>query len=145
MNQPESHKVIPVVIGIALTAVLLGFVAYIANVRRQAEALAVPQLAILSPDAGAAVDSPLVIRFTAEQPLELNSTGWGYRTLHLHAWVNGVQYMPAAADIVRSDSSAYLWTLPLGRGTLDLSLAWADQAHRPLTAGASETIQLRLR
>lgn len=145
MSQPEHHKAIPVVIGITLTALVLGFVAYVANARRHAEAVAVPQLSILSPGEGAAVDSPLVVRFTSNQPLVLNPTGWGYRTLHLHAWVNGVQLMPAAADVVQSDSATYEWTLALGRGPQALSLAWADQAHRPLTAGGSDTIRVELR
>lgn len=145
MTEPQPRNLAPVVIGIALTCVLLVGLAYLANQRKAADAEPAPQLTILTPADGAALDSPLVIRFVSTRPLELKPSGWGYRSLHLHVWVDSIQLMPAASEII-ADSSQYRWLLPgVSRGRKRLHLGWADQAHRPVTQGGSETVSATIR
>jgi len=130
--------------GIAATAFFLGLLAYVAN-KRQSEQAAVPALAIMAPIAGSAADSPLVITFSSTKPIELTPKGWGAAGLHLHAWVNDVQYMPAASEIKKINGSQYQWALPLiGRGPLVVRLGWADVRHRPIAAGSTPDVPLTL-
>ena len=87
------------------------------------------------------------VRFTSAQPIELRASGWGTGRLHLHAWVDGVEHMPAAADIRALDGNTYVWTLSNIQPSmtrLRLYLAWSDAAHRPLPASATDTITLRM-
>jgi hypothetical protein len=145
MSDSVARRILPVIIGIGLTIILLVVLGNIAQQRRQQQAAAAPVLRVLQPRPGVSVDSPLVIQFTTTAPLALHPTGWGAGNLHLHALVNGVEYMPAAAEITRRDS-LYHWTLPaVARGRLELFLGWADQRHRALQAGASDTVTAMLR
>ena len=145
MTEDQPPKIFPVVIGIALTCVLLACLAYAAKLRNAAEATSAPQLLVVAPVAGAAVDSPLVIVFSAELPLDLLPTGWGHGTFHLHASINGVEYMPAASDIVQTGTE-YSWTIPNAPpGPLSLYLGWADHMHRPLQKGMTDTVAATLR
>jgi hypothetical protein len=134
---------LPVFIGVALTVVLLGVLGYLAQLRRNAEP-APPALTILSPGATPA-DSPFTIRFESSQRLHLGTSGWASGQWHLHARVNGIEYMPAAAEV--SDSgSIYRWEIPaIGRGRLSYSLGWADRAHRPVVHGRTPAIETVLR
>ena len=145
MSDSVARRILPVIIGMGLTIVLLIVLGYIAQQRRQQQSVAAPVLRVLYPAPGASVDSPLVIQFATTAPLALQPTGWGAGNLHLHAMVNGVEYMPAAAEITRGDS-AYHWTIaPVARAPIELYLGWADQRHRALGAGASDTITATLR
>jgi hypothetical protein len=142
MTQPDRKSLLPVVIGIGVTGVLLFFLAILANARKNVEATRAPALTIVNAEP---LDSPLVIRFRSPEPLALRESGWGYRNLHLHASVNGVEYMPAATELEMRDS-LYYWTLPaVPRGNAMVYLGWADQAHRPLREGASDTVQFVVR
>ena len=146
MTQQSSviKRLLPVIIGIALTVVLLAGLAYISQMRRNAPT-APPQLTILAPAEGVAADSPLVIRFSSERDLRLAHSGWAAGNYHLHAHVNGVEHMPAARDIVERDGQ-YLWTISgAARGLLHIHLGWADHAHRPVASGGSATISTQLR
>lgn len=142
---PQSKSIAPVVVGIVLTMVFLAALAYVAN-KRQSEQAAVPALEIVSPVSGASIDSPLVVTFGSSRPIELGPTGWGVAGLHLHAWVNDVQYMPAAADITAAGESRYRWSLPtVARGPLTIRLGWADAQHRPLSAGSTADVSASLK
>ncbi|HEX6558620.1 MAG TPA: hypothetical protein VF021_04140 [Longimicrobiales bacterium] len=144
MNGSQPRSIVPVVIGIALTAaLLLGLV--LVTSKRNAEENAVPSLTVLAPLPQSTTDSPLVVRFRSAQPLQLGTSGWGYQQLHLHAWLNDVQYMPAASDVRRLADGSYQWSLPaVPRGPVTLRLGWADARHRPLAAGASQDITATL-
>ena len=145
MTNNQRSNILPVAIGIGLTCILLAGLAVLAHMRRNADADGAPQLAIVSPAPGESVDSPLVVRFRSSRPLALKSSGWGHAGFHIHAIVNGVQYMPAASDIAQRDT-LYEWTIaPHARGPFVLQLAWADPAHRPVLAGASDTVTALLR
>ena len=145
MTEPSvRQRLLPVFIGIAFTAVFLVVLAWLAQSRRNAAPLALP-IVVLAPTDGAGVDSPLVVRFQTREPLALHPTGWGTDRLHLHARVSDIEHMPAAADIVQTDS-AFTWTLrAVPRGTHALRLGWADQRHRELSAGASSTLTITVR
>lgn len=138
MNEATTaRRLFPVFIGIGLTILFLIGLAYLADRRRNAEPL-VESIKLLDPTPGAVVDSPLVVRFATTAPLALSESGWGTRQLHLHARVDGVEYMPAAADIVREDS-VFVWTLlAVRKGPHTLRIGWANLAHRELNTGAAE-------
>lgn len=137
-------NLLPVIIGIVLTIILLSGLAYISNMRRNAPTSA-PQLTLVSPLESAALDSPLVLRFTSARPITLGHSGWASANYHLHASVNGVEYMPAARD-VEARNGEYLWTIPaVPRGPLRIRLGWGDQAHRAVTSGATDTVRATLR
>lgn len=145
-DRTYGRRLLPLVIGMVLTGIFLAVLAYLANARNEVESRAIPQLSITAPGSGAVIDSPLVIRFTSPEEIQLQPTGWGYRRLHLHAWVNGVEIMPAAADIVRTGPGSYSWTLAgTAPGEVRLLIGWADMSHRPITPGASDTVAVEIR
>ncbi len=145
MSDSVVKRILPVIIGIGLTIVLLAGLAYISQQRAKVQHLAAPALTILEPQPDAQVDSPLVIHFTSAEPIVLQPSGWGYANFHLHARVNGVEYMPAAAEITQT-ANGYAWSLPIvARGPVEIRLGWADQAHRELSTGASDTVRAILR
>lgn len=145
MNSTRRN-LLPVILGIAITGVFLVLLAYMAN-RRRADLAATPQLTIVAPAGDAAVDSPLVVRFTSSRQLELQSTGWGTSGLHLHATVGSTQHMPAARDISTVGANTYEWVLAaVPRGSNQaLQLSWADMQHHPLPQGASSQISVTVR
>ncbi|MGQ0814166.1 MAG: hypothetical protein ACT4O1_06835 [Gemmatimonadota bacterium] len=143
--EAQRRNILPIAIGIVLTGLVLAGLGIISNMRRNAEVDVAPQLSILSPAPGATLDSPLVVRFTSTKRLALKPSGWGHGRLHLHATVNGIQYMPAAAELSARDT-IYEWTIRTApAGSFSLQLAWADMAHRPLQAGTSGIVKARLR
>ena len=145
MNDSVVKRILPVIIGMGLTIVLLAGLAYISHQRAQIEHLAAPALTIIDPQPDAQVDSPLVVHFTSAEPIELQPSGWGFANFHLHARVNGVEYMPAAAEI-KQTADGYAWLLPyVARGPVEIRLGWADQVHRELSTGASDTVRATLR
>ena len=144
MTEEHRTQIFPVIIGIALTGVLLACLAYAAKLRNAAEAETAPELTITSPVRGETVDSPLVIAFTSAHPLDLMETGWGHDAFHLHASVNGIEYMPAAADI-SAEGRTYRWTIPAPRGLVRFHLGWADHMHRPLQTGMTDPLEATVR
>jgi hypothetical protein len=144
-QQPAAPvRIAPVIIGIVLTIILLAGLAYISKLRRSALTQA-PALVITAPLDGQPVDSPLVVRFTSAQPITLRTAGWGVAHYHLHAHINSVEHMPAAADIELLDGQ-YHWTLAAApRGALTIRLGWADLQHRAVISGASDTVRTLLR
>lgn len=143
MTVPPPRSLLPVFIGVALTVVLLAGLGYLAQLRRNAQP-STPTVFIISPTS-APVDSPMTIRFTSTQPLELTKNGWVAGRWHLHARINNVEYMPAAHEVVASDST-YTWTLPpVRRGPITLRLGWANQHHREVAAGSSDVVRTTVR
>ena len=136
----ERRGIWPVALGIGITAVLLLGISMLAQ-RRRSQLSAVPELTIIAPAADASTDSPLVVHFSSDRRLVLGNSGWGVPGLHLHAWVNDVQYMPAASDISVDSGTIYSWTLPgARRGAVAVRLGWADSTHKALSNGSSQTI-----
>lgn len=144
MTTQRPSPVVPVAIGILLTAVLLAALGYLASQRRQAQS-GPPNLTLLGPARGQVVDSPLVIRFASGAPIRLTPNGWLAGRWHLHARVNGIEHMPAAADISASDST-YDWVVPaVPRGRASVRLGWADLRHREVTGGRTNEIDIVVR
>jgi len=143
---PGRRSFAPVLLGIGLTCAFLLLIGYAASKRRALESAQLPRLTITAPAEGDVVDSPLVVHFTSARPIGLQPSGWGYEDFHLHAWINGVQYMPAAADIRQVDSDTYDWTLAsIGNGGAQIYLGWSDQAHRERRQSSSDTISFEIR
>jgi hypothetical protein len=139
---PPRRSVFPVVIGVALTCAFLVLLAYLGQ-RRGGQQRVVPLLTIVSPRTGAAVDSPLIVRFSASPDVSLLTTGWGFERLHLHAWIDSVAYMPAAGDIRAGEDATHTWTIVAARrGHRHVQLGWADAAHRELATGRSDTVEI---
>jgi hypothetical protein len=100
-----------------------------------------PQLTIVEPADGQILAGRLQVVFTVTEPLRAGPAGWGVDSLHIHASVNGREFMPASADVQRVDASHFRWVLPrVAPGPVRLRLYWSGPDHRPLAAGASETI-----
>lgn len=143
MTGPPPRTILPVIIGIALTAALLVVLGYLARLRRNAEP-ATPVLTILHPGPEP-VDSPLIVRFASTEPLELAPTGWVSGRWHLHARVNGAEYMPAATDLV-SEDSIYTWTITAARrGAVAIQLGFANEQHREILSSRTAVVSTILR
>ena len=139
-----AKRLLPVFIGVGLTVALLFGIGVVAERRRNAAPLAQP-IHLVAPRDGQSVDSPLVIRFSTAEPLELHPTGWGTAKLHLHARVGGVEHMPAADELTGA-GSVFSWTMPaVPRGTHTVQLGWADLHHRELTAGRTAPFTITVR
>jgi hypothetical protein len=105
----------------------------------------VPSLVLIEPQAGDTVDSPVVLRFTAGNDLALGGMGWASNDLHLHAYVDGTEIMPAAADIRDAGDGTFFWTLPVESGSRTVQLRWAGMDHGDLDVGASRAIEVVVR
>jgi hypothetical protein len=106
----------------------------------------VPQLRILSPDAGAALAQPALLEFDAGVPLRLGPTGWTAGDLHLHLYAGDTEVMPTSGDLQRIEGTRYVWRLPrLPAGERTLRLQWAGTDHRSMEQGASEALPVQLR
>lgn len=105
------------------------------------------QLMIDAPATGDTVAAgPLVVRFQAGAGLRLEPNGWQADGLHLHAYLDGREHMPAAADITPAGPGTFEWRLPpLEPGEHTLSLAWSESMHSPVTEGASPIVRFVVR
>lgn len=145
MSESRRPNITAVVIGIVLTMLLLFGLRYLAIRRGAAVSPDIPALNVIAPTENAAVDSPLVVRFSSSRPITLQPSGWGAGHFHLHARIDQAEHMPAAADIVRADS-VYEWTLPaVRRGSFSVQLGWADMQHRELATGKTPPIWATVR
>src|SRR5690606_29685375 len=102
-------------------------------------------LVLLSPANGAAVTGPMELVFSVSGPvLEPEASGWSAAGFHVHAEIDGVERMPATADIRRS-GDRYTWTLaePL-TGEVTVRMVWSDARHRPVAEGASEAVTVTI-
>ena len=106
----------------------------------------VPTLVLLSPAAGTEVDQPAAVEFDTGAPLVLGPTGWTAGGRHLHLMVNRTELMAGATDVRALGGTRYRWTLPRQpAGPVRLHLAWSDESHQTMDAGASRPVDVRLR
>ena len=144
-DAPPRRSIAPLLLGFGLTSALLLVIGYAASQRRAAT-LEPPPITIATPSPGAVIGTPLIVRFETARPIALRSSGWGFQRFHLHAWINGIEYMPAAADIRPIDQHTYEWTFAgIQPGSAELQLAWSDQAHRKWPSGSSAVVSFRIR
>ncbi|MGH7481074.1 MAG: hypothetical protein ACRELV_02890 [Longimicrobiales bacterium] len=130
-------------------AVILGL-GYWAGKRQAGDARFGPQppaaLTMIRPAAGDTLPAgPTMLRFATSAPLELTPRGWMAGSYHLHAYVDGVEHMPGAADIRALDDGRFVWTLSLESGLRRLRLAWASGTHRALGTGSTAAITVHVR
>lgn len=150
MNEARDSRLLPLIGGLGILMVTAGIVVGTVQALRPAadEPLAVanaPALVILQPAAGDTVDAPLILRFTAGDRLALGPMGWASDQLHLHAYLNDTEVMPAAADIVEEADGVFQWRLSAAAGTARLQLRWAGMSHGAIEAGASEVVPFTVR
>jgi len=109
-------------------------------------AVAVPQIRIVSPAAGAALPQPASVEFDAGAPLVLGPTGWTAAGRHLHLFVGATELMASATEITAIQGTRYRWALPrLPPGSTTLRMTWSGENHQSIAQGASETIPVTLR
>ncbi|MBW3656759.1 MAG: hypothetical protein KY444_11705 [Gemmatimonadetes bacterium] len=109
-------------------------------------AVAVPQIRIVSPAAGAALPQPASVEFDAGAPLVLGPTGWTAAGRHLHLFVGGTELMASANEIAAVQGTRYRWSLPrLPPGSTTLRMTWSGENHDSITEGSSQTIPVTLR
>lgn len=150
MTEGQDSRLIPLIGGLGILMVAAGIVVGTVQALRPAPATALPDggapaLAIVAPAAGDTVDSPVTLRFTAGDRLALGPMGWASDQLHLHAYVNGTEVMPAAADIEEEADGVFRWTLPVPPGSAQIQLRWAGMSHGAIEDGASAPVPVVVR
>lgn len=105
-----------------------------------------PAVRLLEPAAGATLDAPLAVVFEVDREMERMSSGWGVEGYHIHLQLDGLELMPASADIEPRGDRTYRWSVgPLEPGEHRLRLFWSDANHAPVEGGESEAIGIRAR
>lgn len=103
----------------------------------------VPALRVATPASGDTVRNPVRVTFSTPAPLDLGPMGWAASDLHLHIMIDGVEFMPAAADI-ETGSGTFTWTLPtLEAGDRTFYLTWAGRHHGNLR-GVTDTVTVHV-
>jgi hypothetical protein len=137
---------VPAVIGFILAGVGILALGLWLGLRERTPAT--PQLTLVAPTASEAVDGPVYLLFDVDRSrMRIGPGGWGIGQLHVHAWVNGREIMPAAADIeLVGNPSRYRWTLGvLPPGEHTVRVGWSDVRHREVEAGSSEVVHFTVR
>ena len=104
-----------------------------------------PRLVLIEPAAGAELAQPVTVTFDAGTALAADGSDPASGR-HVHARAGPSELMAAAGDVRPLGGTRYRWTLPpLPAGTHALRLYWSDAYHRPLAAGASDSVVVRVR
>lgn len=138
----QRPSIVPAVIGFGLGGLLILVVGLWTASRRAVPAV-VPRITLLQPSRDTTISGDLILRFTSTLTLSQQTAGWGAGRHHLHALVNGTEVMPAPADVARTGPNEYAWTIRAIPDSARVQLIWALPNHRRLTAGASQTVQIR--
>ena len=149
MSEKHDSPLVTLVGGLGILMVAAGIIVATAQaLRHEPETAAagdVPSITLLAPQSGDTVDAPIPVRFRAGDRLALGTMGWASDDLHLHAYVDGVEIMPAAADIEPLGDGAFLWNVPAYPGEHTLELGWAGMQHGAISEGASEAVRVVVR
>ena len=105
----------------------------------------VPAIEVIAPQPHDTVDAPIAVHFRAGDRLALGRMGWASDDLHLHAYVDGAEIMPAAADIEARSDGTFVWRIPAAAGERTLELSWAGMQHGSLREGASGEVRIVVR
>lgn len=141
----RSSRLVPLVGALGVIMIAAGILIGAVNALRPEPGAGAPSLVLIAPADGDTVASPVGLRFTAGNELSLGPMGWTSNDLHLHAWLDGTEVMPAAADIRDAGDGTFLWTLDAEPGARTLQLRWAGMDHGDLDAGASRSIGIIVR
>ncbi|HSJ07247.1 MAG TPA: hypothetical protein VK936_11110 [Longimicrobiales bacterium] len=143
-DRPPASRT-PAIIGFLVAGAAILGLGFLAGLRRDAgpPADGIPELRILDPGHGDSVTNPVTVRFATSADLRLGRAGWAAGDLHLHAMADGVEIMPAAADVTVGDGD-FAWQLPaLPAGDRRLYLTWAGRDHRNI-AGPTDTVTIHI-
>jgi hypothetical protein len=148
-DKEHDSRLVPLVGGLGIIMIAAGIVIATAQALRPAPATPaagdVPAIVVLAPESGDSVDAPIAVRFRAGDRLALGPMGWTSDDLHLHAYLDSTEVMPAAADIERQSDGSFVWRIPAVAGARTLALTWAGMQHGAMRAGASEVVSVVVR
>lgn len=148
-EKDRGSLLVSMVGGIGAVMVLAGVVVAAVHALRpepsSAAAADIPAIELLAPQPGDTVAAPIAVHFRAGDRLALGRMGWTSDDLHLHAYVDGAEIMPAAADIEARRDGTFLWRIPAAPGAHTLELSWAGMQHGSLREGASGEVRLVVR
>jgi hypothetical protein len=103
-----------------------------------------PAVRLVAPAAGAVLTGGLEVVFELDEELQRMPSGWGVEGHHLHLQLDGLELMPAAADVQAVTRGRYRWSVGrLESGAHRLRLFWSDASHAPVAGGGSESIEIR--
>ena len=138
VSPPSGNRpsLLPAIIGISLAGALILVLGFWVSGRPPADD-GQPEVRLLSPGSDTTTDGAVLLQFQTTRSLALQPTGWGAGRYHLHAMVNGVERMPAAADIQALHDGGYQWLLSDLPDSAQVQLVWALPSHQRLTDGAS--------
>lgn len=146
-DQQQSSRLVPLIGGLGILMVAAGVIVGMVQALRVGPVPVggAPPLAILAPAPGDTVEAPVGLQFSAGSRLVLGPTGWTSDDLHLHAYIDGREVMPAAADITPLDDGTFRWSLPVTAGERRIQLRWAAMDHGTIEQGASAAVPLVVR
>ncbi|MQA90770.1 MAG: hypothetical protein GEU90_11105 [Gemmatimonas sp.] len=105
-----------------------------------------PQLQLLAPSRGDTVPAPIGLQFSSPVPLTNQPGGWGAKGFHLHAEIDGREWMPGPSDIRRQADGSYAWAVAkLSPGDHSLRIVWSDADHMPVTGGGTKQAPIVVR
>ena len=138
----DSSGLAPTIFGILLAGLAVLTIGMWVGGRDSGDDGALPQLELISPVHNDTIDAPFAVTFSTDARLVKAPEGWRAGRLHLHARLDGVEHMPAAADVEAMGDNRFVWNFPgIGAGPHQVKLLWSDPEHRPLAEGASESVE----
>ena len=144
-DETEPSGLAPTIFGILLAGLAVLTIGMWVGGRDSGED-ALPKLELIAPADGDTIDAPFAVTFGTNARLVKAPEGWRAGRLHLHARIDGVEHMPAAADVEVLGDGRFIWRIPgIDAGVHEVKLLWSDPEHRPLEDGSSETARVVLR
>lgn len=144
----SSSPIVQMVAGLGILMVAAGIIVGTVQALRPGPELpadGAPALILLAPQTGDTIDGAIPLHFTAGDSLQLGGMGWASGELHVHAYVDGREFMPAAADIEALPDGTFRWTLAAASGNRIVQLRWAGMNHGPIDAGQSAPVEVLVR
>jgi hypothetical protein len=132
---------------VAVLALVLALVFFVAGEADQGSAPPPPRITVVEPASGTAVSGPFAIVFETPARMARDSTGWvAEGRYHLHATVGGAELMAGAADVQAVGGRRFRWLIPgLPPGEHRIRLQWSGPDHRTLREGGSAPFTLLVR
>ena len=145
-DEAEPSGLAPTIFGILLAGLAVLTIGMWVGGRDSGGDDALPQLELVAPADGDTIDAPFAVTFGTDARLVKAPEGWRAGRLHLHARIDGVEHMPAAADVEVLGDGRFIWRIPgIGAGMHEVKLLWSDPEHRPLEDGASDSVEFLIR
>ncbi|MEW5930310.1 MAG: hypothetical protein AB1941_22855 [Gemmatimonadota bacterium] len=133
--------------GVAVLALVLALVFFVAGKTDGGEAPPPPRITLVEPRDGSMVSGPFALVFETPARMVRDSTGWlADGRYHLHAMVGEAELMAGAADIEPLGGRRFRWNIPgLPPGEHRMRLQWSGPDHRTLREGGSAPFTLLVR